>query len=127
MRRLPPSSTTVTRALGQAAPAGGDGGRARPGAAGAGEPYAALPHPQPDAVGRQHLRRLDVGALRKQRMPFDDRAEQLDRRALGIIDEEHRVRVADVDRHRIAQRSRLDAEVQRVRGFRPAECPASRS
>ena len=48
-------------------------------------------------------------------MPLDHGAEQLDRRALGILDEEHRVRVADVDRDRIAQRPRLDAEVQRVR------------
>ncbi len=60
---------------------------------------------------------LDVGTLRKQRMPFDQRPEMLQRQVLGVVDEEHGVRIADVHRHRIAQRARLHRQVQGIDGL----------
>ena len=89
---------------------GGTG--ARP--AGRGEAGAALPDTEPDGAAVENLRRADVGALGIERIGLEARAQVFQRHRLGVIDEEHHVRVADADRHRIAERSGLDAEMERV-------------
>src|SRR6266404_8978449 len=65
-------------------------------AAGPGDPGPALPHPQTDIPAFPDRRDADVRALGKQRVVLEDRSEcgEIDR--FDIVDEESRVRVADV-------------------------------
>src|SRR5579884_4504315 len=82
-------------APGKAAPVRGDERRAGAGAAGAGEADAALPHPQPDVPPVAERGDADIGALGKQRMAFEDRAERGEVDRLNIGDKEGCVRIAD--------------------------------
>ena len=87
---------------------------------------AALPHAQPDAVGRQDLGEADIGALGEQRIVLQARAEFRHRQALDVGDEERRVRIAHAGGRRIGHRPRREVEVQRVhrprqRDVRPVE------
>src|SRR5438132_3905243 len=62
-------------AAGQAAAMAGDQRGTGAGAAGAGNADTALPDAQPDPVAIEHRCDADIGALRKQRVSFEARAE----------------------------------------------------
>src|ERR1700730_13775614 len=79
---------------GQTAAMAGDQCGAGAGAAGAGNADAALPDAQPDPVMVEHGRDADIGAIRKQRVVFEQRAERGEADRLGVGNKEGRVRVA---------------------------------
>src|SRR5437773_12282980 len=62
-------------ALGEPPPICRDEGGAGAAAAGAGDPGAALPDPQPDVPPAADRGDADIGALGKQRIMFEDRTE----------------------------------------------------
>ena len=110
-RRRPPTGTHVPhpdirvsrvaavqvdlrRATSQPAPRRSDNGSAGGGTRGAGDADTAFPDPHADAIGRQDLRHLHVGAFRKQRVMFMSRPEILQRYRVGILDEEGAMRIA---------------------------------
>ena len=68
---------------GQPAPVRVDQGGAGAGAAGEGQPGAALPDPQPDAVRREDLGEADIGALGEQRVTLQSPAELLGDQVAG--------------------------------------------
>ena len=117
IRKLPPSRIDLGRALGQVAPHGRDQRGAGAAAAGLGQPGAALPDAQPDRAPVAHLGDADVGALGEQGIGLELRPELGERHRLGIVDEEHRVRIADVERDRRRRAAR-------GRGRAPA-CPSA--
>ena len=69
----------------------GDQRGAGAGAAGAGNADTALPDAQADPVTIEHRCDADIGALRKQRVSFEARAEHREVDRLGIGDKEGRV------------------------------------
>ena len=101
-------------AVGQATQVGGNQGSAGTSAASARNTNATFPHPHADAVPRQDLNCFDINPHRKQRMVLNNRAVgfQVDRR--DILDDEHRMRIADVDSNRIDQRPDGYVEMQRI-------------
>src|SRR6516165_10388015 len=92
-------------------PVGRDEGGACAAAAGAGDPGATLPYPQPDVLAVTDRGHADIRALRKHLITFELGAEcsQIDR--IDIVHEERRVRVADIGADRCRERagSQLDA------------------
>ena len=99
---------------GQAAPGGGDRGGAGAGAAGAGHAGAALADAQAQRVRTGQLRDADVGAFGEDRVVLElgPQGREVDGRR--VLDEEDRMRVADVDRDRIAQGFAGELQVERV-------------
>ncbi len=97
-------------------------------AAGAGQPGAAFPHSQADAVPALDGGAIDVDALGEQRIGFDNGADLIERDRVAIRDETDDVRVADIDRagvvhplpadrhrtsvHRIGERDRIPFETR---------------
>src|SRR6516164_8910278 len=77
-------------------PVGRDERGARAAAAGAGDPGAALPDPQPDVPAVADRGDADVRTLRKDLITFELGAEgsQIDR--IDIVHKERRMRVADI-------------------------------
>ncbi len=96
----------------------GDHSGAGAAAAGAGDPGAALPDPQPDQAAIAHRRHADIGALRKQLVMLEDGTQRRHVDRLGVVDEKGRVRVADIgaDRHR--QRPERQIQASGVHGPR---------
>ncbi len=89
--------------------------RACPGAAGAGDPGAAFPgaltqHRHAAFLG-QEGGELDIGPVGEARIALERRPPALERHALGVGDEAHRVRVAHADREQI-QALALDLRLQ---------------
>src|SRR4051812_28692033 len=76
--------------------------RSRTGAGPAGEGQARAPFPglQPDAVARQ-LGNVDVDPLWECRVILDGWTKLFNWNRIEILDEEHHVRIADVDCHRL--------------------------
>ena len=95
----PPSRTTVTSAPGEPAPRARDRRGAGARAAGLREADAALPHAEP-ADGRigEALGDADIRALGEERIGLQAGADLGQWHGLGVVHEEHRVRVAHVDR-----------------------------
>src|SRR5438128_3389694 len=83
-------------ALGEPAPMRCDESGTGAAAAGAGDPGPALPDPQPDVPGVTDRGDADIGPLGKQRVMFEDRPECREIDRVDIIDEEGRVRIADI-------------------------------
>src|SRR5258708_1908178 len=90
-------------ALAEPAPRRRDQGRAGARAAGERDAGAALPHPKADAAPVDPLGDADIGALGKQRMVLQHRPQALEIDALGVVDEEHRVRIAHAYPRRLLQ------------------------
>src|SRR5688572_9160881 len=105
-------------APGQLAPRRRDQGRTGAAAAGLRDAGAALPHPHADAVRAEDLRHFDIGALREQAMALQHWAEAGEVDGLRIGNEEHRMRIADIDPDRIAERPDAERQVQGIAGLR---------
>ena len=73
---------------------GGNQGRAGTCAAGQGGAGAALPHLQPQAIGVQHLQKVNVGAGGKHRVAFQDGPQPLPVHLAEVRDGNHRMGVA---------------------------------
>ena len=112
-------ASTAALAPGEPAPMRGDERGAGAAAAGAGDPGAALPDAQPDVAAVADRGDPDIGALRKQRVMFEDRPERGEIDRLGIVDKERRVRVADIGADRRRQAGRAPD--------RRARCPSARA
>ena len=84
------------------------------GAAGARQAGAALPHAEPETVFGKALGNANVRALGKERIGLQPRADLGQWHGLGVVHEEHRVRVAHVDRHGVRERPCADRDVERV-------------
>ena len=82
------------RALDEAAQHGYHGDRAGTAPAGERLAGAALPGALPDPAAADGAREFDVHPVREGRVVLDARAQRLDRRAIGIVDEDHGVGVA---------------------------------
>src|SRR5579872_6864416 len=102
----------------QLAPGGRHQRGASAGAAGPRDADAALPDPHADAIGRDQACDLDIGPIGKQGMALQHRPESGDIHAFRIGNEEHRMRIANIDGDRIAQRPEGEIEMQRVHGLR---------
>src|SRR6185437_6845514 len=73
-----------------------------------GQPRAALPGAYGDVVAIDDMGERDIGALRKDRMIFQQRHEAREVVGSDIIDPEDRVRIAHVDDRRRMQQRRID-------------------
>ena len=74
-------------------------------AAGAGDPGAALPYPQPDLPTVADRSDADIRALGKQRVMFEDGAERREIDRLDIFDEKGRVRISYIGANRRRERA----------------------
>src|SRR5580704_12392405 len=84
-------------AAGAADPGGRDRGRTSRRAARLGETGAALPGADHYAIARRRRRERDIGALRKDRIVLETRADAAQVKTLRVLDPEYRVRIAHAD------------------------------
>src|SRR5450759_845094 len=119
-------------AIGALQPRRGHRGGAGRRAAGPGQPRAALPGADRDMVAINDVRQRDVGALRKDRVVFQQRSEAGKIVGVDVVDPEDRMRIAHVDHRRRVQHRRVDradlqldragvAKLLRQRNILPAE------
>src|ERR1700687_332146 len=87
-------------AIGALQPRRGDSRCARRRAAGLGQPGAALPGADRDVVAIDDMRQRDVGALRKDRVVFQQRPEAGEIVGVDVVDPEDRMRIAHADHGR---------------------------
>ena len=105
-------------AAGAIEPRRGDGGGASRRAAGLGEAGAALPGADHHAIARGRRRQRDIGALGKQRMVLELRADLAQIVGLRIVDPEDRMRIAHAHDGRRAQdrrAGRRECQIDRAR------------
>ena len=86
---------------------GGNGGGTGARPAGKRDARPALPHPHPQAVGADQAGKLHIGALGEQGVMLIARADQRQVHILGVLDEEHAMRVAHAQRDRIARQGQV--------------------
>src|SRR3546814_729632 len=87
----------------QLATDGGNGSRAGAGAASLRQPRTAFPYDQADVIFANDLRKIDVHALREERIGFDHRSQPPAVHRLQIFAEEDHMRIADIDSSRDGQ------------------------
>src|SRR3546814_7690487 len=76
---------------------GGNGSRAGAGAASLRQPRTAFPYDQADVIFANDLRKIDVHALREERIGFDHRSQPPAVHRLQIFAEEDHMRIADIE------------------------------
>ena len=82
---------------------------------------APFPHPDAQVIGADQMRELNIGALRKQRVMREFRAEGPEIDGVGVLDEEGAMGIAHACRDRIA----INRQVQSVgRTFQRDSGPA---
>jgi len=91
-----------------------DSGGAGAGAASAGQTCSALPHAQSDRIPRGHSGDVDIHPLGKKGVMLDFGTQPTEIDRVAVRDEEHGVRVADVDGSRLLEVIPADRERERI-------------
>src|SRR5438067_1224192 len=107
-RKIAAGKLNLHNTIGALQPRRRDRSSARSRAASHGQPGAALPGADRNVVAIDDMGERNIGALRKDRMVFQERPEPRDIVGADIIDPENRVRIAHVDRGWRMQQRRVD-------------------